>query len=182
MAGSERWPSGLRRTLGKRVCGQPYRGFESHSLRQFLLILLRKFNLSDFGPTWAPTQLTGVSGRWWNVVGDVPHSAPAPTAHRVKIASQLVLAEAERTHEFFQFRRAGSEVAICSLRWSSRFQSSDCRQFQLTHFPPAPRRWRDAAAAPAPGRRRRSPARRRSPLPTARARQGRRRALPGFRS
>src|SRR4051794_19588013 len=31
----ERWPSGLRRTLGKRVCGKPYRGFESHSLRQF---------------------------------------------------------------------------------------------------------------------------------------------------
>src|SRR5260221_14695164 len=29
----ERWPSGLRRTLGKRVCGKPYRGFESHSLR-----------------------------------------------------------------------------------------------------------------------------------------------------
>ncbi len=31
----ERWPSGLRRTLGKRVCGKPYRGFESHSLRHF---------------------------------------------------------------------------------------------------------------------------------------------------
>ena len=33
-AQKERWPSGLRRTLGKRVCGKPYRGFESHSLRQ----------------------------------------------------------------------------------------------------------------------------------------------------
>ena len=32
----ERWPSGLRRTLGKRVCGKPYRGFESHSLRQII--------------------------------------------------------------------------------------------------------------------------------------------------
>src|SRR2546423_2292079 len=31
---AERWPSGLRRTLGKRVCGKLYRGFESHSLRQ----------------------------------------------------------------------------------------------------------------------------------------------------
>src|SRR5262249_29811291 len=30
----EGWPSGLRRTLGKRVYGKPYRGFESHSLRQ----------------------------------------------------------------------------------------------------------------------------------------------------
>ena len=30
----ERWPSGLRRTLGKRVYGKPYRGFESHPLRQ----------------------------------------------------------------------------------------------------------------------------------------------------
>src|SRR5262245_66485638 len=29
----EGWPSGLRRTLGKRVYGKPYRGFESHSLR-----------------------------------------------------------------------------------------------------------------------------------------------------
>src|SRR5690349_5671149 len=33
----ERWPSGLRRTLGKRVCGKLYRGFESHSLRQKLV-------------------------------------------------------------------------------------------------------------------------------------------------
>jgi hypothetical protein len=33
----EGWPSGLRRTLGKRVYGKPYRGFESHSLRQPLL-------------------------------------------------------------------------------------------------------------------------------------------------
>ena len=30
----ERWPSGLRRTLGKRVYPHRYRGFESHSLRQ----------------------------------------------------------------------------------------------------------------------------------------------------
>jgi hypothetical protein len=33
----EGWPSGLRRTLGKRVYGKPYRGFESHSLRQLQL-------------------------------------------------------------------------------------------------------------------------------------------------
>ncbi len=31
---TEGWPSGLRRTLGKRVYVQAYRGFESHSLRQ----------------------------------------------------------------------------------------------------------------------------------------------------
>ena len=31
----EGWPSGLRRTLGKRVCVHAYRGFESHSLRQY---------------------------------------------------------------------------------------------------------------------------------------------------
>lgn len=29
----EGWPSGLRRTLGKRVCGQPYRGFKSRPFR-----------------------------------------------------------------------------------------------------------------------------------------------------
>ena len=29
----ERWPSGLRRTLGKRVKGKLFHGFESHSLR-----------------------------------------------------------------------------------------------------------------------------------------------------
>ena len=29
----ERWPSGLRRTLGKCVYPHRYRGFESHSLR-----------------------------------------------------------------------------------------------------------------------------------------------------
>ena len=31
--GEERWPSGLRRTLGKRVYVYAYRGFESLSLR-----------------------------------------------------------------------------------------------------------------------------------------------------
>src|SRR5436305_9123768 len=36
---AERWPSGLRRTLGKRVCGKPYRGFESHSLRHYTVLL-----------------------------------------------------------------------------------------------------------------------------------------------
>jgi hypothetical protein len=30
----ERCPSGLRSTLGKRVYGKLYRGFESHPLRQ----------------------------------------------------------------------------------------------------------------------------------------------------
>ena len=34
--GTERWPSGLRRSLGKRVYGKPYRGFESLPLRQSL--------------------------------------------------------------------------------------------------------------------------------------------------
>ena len=32
----ERWPSGLRRMLGKYVYPQRYRGFESHSLRQII--------------------------------------------------------------------------------------------------------------------------------------------------
>lgn len=34
LRGMERWPSGLRRSLGKRVYGKPYRGFESLPLRQ----------------------------------------------------------------------------------------------------------------------------------------------------
>ena len=34
---SEGWPSGLRRTLGKRVYGKPYRGFESRPLRQYTI-------------------------------------------------------------------------------------------------------------------------------------------------
>jgi uncharacterized protein (TIGR03435 family) len=34
----ERWPSGLRRTLGKRVYFNEYRGFESHSLRHNLVL------------------------------------------------------------------------------------------------------------------------------------------------
>ena len=34
----ERWPSGLRRTLGKRVKGKIFHGFESHSLRQLKII------------------------------------------------------------------------------------------------------------------------------------------------
>ena len=35
----ERCPSGLRSTLGKRVCGKPYRGFESRSLRSEIKII-----------------------------------------------------------------------------------------------------------------------------------------------
>jgi hypothetical protein len=33
----ESWPSGRRRTLGKRVGGQTSRGFESHTLRRIKL-------------------------------------------------------------------------------------------------------------------------------------------------
>ena len=54
----ERWPSGLRRTLGKRVCGKPYRGFESHSLRQqYLLnycIIKFIFRILQIGPQFGP--------------------------------------------------------------------------------------------------------------------------------
>jgi hypothetical protein len=39
---AEGWPSGLRRTLGKRVYGKPYRGFESHSLRQLVDPFVRR--------------------------------------------------------------------------------------------------------------------------------------------
>ncbi len=39
----EGWPSGRRRTLGVRVCGKPYRGFESLSLR----------HLRERRPDWA---------------------------------------------------------------------------------------------------------------------------------
>jgi hypothetical protein len=34
----EGWPSGLRRTLGKRVMGKTIRGFESPSFRHLLLL------------------------------------------------------------------------------------------------------------------------------------------------
>src|ERR1700727_464882 len=46
-AAPERWPSGLRRTLGKRVCGKPSRGFESHSLRHYTVLLcIRLFEIT----------------------------------------------------------------------------------------------------------------------------------------
>ena len=41
----ERWPSGLRRTLGKRVYSQGYRKFESCPFRQNKT----KYNLLYFG-------------------------------------------------------------------------------------------------------------------------------------
>lgn len=44
----ERWPSGLRRTLGKRVCGKPYRGFESHSLRHPTAAAEKFFKIKRF--------------------------------------------------------------------------------------------------------------------------------------
>ena len=40
----ERWPSGWRRTLGKRVCGWPYRGFESHPFRHHNKLLIYLFH------------------------------------------------------------------------------------------------------------------------------------------
>ena len=72
-AAPERWPSGLRRTLGKRVCGKPYRGFESHSLRHSSLTsctskwrqarksgLFRVFNV---GESRSPVKM-GPRGGW----------------------------------------------------------------------------------------------------------------------
>ena len=47
----EGWPSGLRRTLGKRVYGKPYRGFESHSLRHRPRHqILQRRTIGSFGP------------------------------------------------------------------------------------------------------------------------------------
>src|SRR5260370_29165662 len=54
----ERWPSGLRRTLGNRVCGKPYRGVESHSLRQQVIDIADRI----YSPANAAT-FPEVSGR-----------------------------------------------------------------------------------------------------------------------
>src|SRR6266849_2585587 len=48
----ERWPSGLRRTLGKRVCGKPYRGFESHSLRQQVIDITQRIGAPSICATF----------------------------------------------------------------------------------------------------------------------------------
>src|SRR5438876_3465661 len=48
----ERWPSGLRRTLGKRVCGKPYRGFESHSLRQQVIDITERIGMPSISATF----------------------------------------------------------------------------------------------------------------------------------
>ncbi len=51
MIDTERWPSGLRRTLGKCVYCQRYRGFESHSLRHLLVFTnLLINNIVDIQP------------------------------------------------------------------------------------------------------------------------------------
>lgn len=68
----ERWPSGLRRTLGKRVCGKPYRGFESHSLRHFAPKFrtskrrqARKFRpFSYFCSSWRTPTVLKMSREW----------------------------------------------------------------------------------------------------------------------
>jgi hypothetical protein len=52
---SERWPSGLRRTLGKRVCGKPYRGFESHSLRHVTVLFCIRLSESTAKPASSAT-------------------------------------------------------------------------------------------------------------------------------
>src|SRR6266852_1151773 len=54
----ERWPSGLRRTLGKRVCGKLYRGFESHSLRQQVIDIAERNVLSSICATFPTVSLS----------------------------------------------------------------------------------------------------------------------------
>ena len=52
----ERWPSGLRRRLGKLVYCQRYRGFESHSLRhyQYLFDISTNHNFSGVSVCHTP--------------------------------------------------------------------------------------------------------------------------------
>src|SRR5882762_3091125 len=57
----ERWPSGLRRTLGKRVCGKPYRGFESHSLRHYTVLLCIRLFESTAKTTSSATKAVAAS-------------------------------------------------------------------------------------------------------------------------
>ena len=49
----EECPSGRRSTLGKRVCVNAYRGFESHLLRVFIPIVIRKSGLRGAIGIWA---------------------------------------------------------------------------------------------------------------------------------
>ena len=57
--GTEGWPSGLRRTLGKRVCVKAYRGFESHSLRQRIRDINTLFDVGANVPPSVPTMRAG---------------------------------------------------------------------------------------------------------------------------
>src|SRR4029077_20849972 len=64
----ERWPSGLRRTLGKRVYVKAYRGFESHPLRQLVIYFYAIWRIRgesarfprQIGTSWARTE----PGEW----------------------------------------------------------------------------------------------------------------------
>ena len=56
----ERWPSGWRRTLGKCVYEQSYRGFESHSLRHFKPLVA--FSLKYYPVYYFVTQLINLKG------------------------------------------------------------------------------------------------------------------------
>ena len=79
----ERWPSGLRRTLGKRVYFNEYRGFESHSLRHIVDTIslsfthhsrTRKFprKSADSAPAQRTACLSGVAHRSWPVSPQEP--------------------------------------------------------------------------------------------------------------
>src|SRR5437868_4735747 len=71
-AQKDRWPSGLRHTLGKRAWCNSHRGFESRPVRHFRVDspLLRAFlSLSVFLPTNVPTKMakttsSGPPPRW----------------------------------------------------------------------------------------------------------------------
>src|ERR1035437_2309208 len=60
---AERWPSGLRRTLGKRVYFNEYRGFESHSLRHSYLYLADSSAYPIYVYTYFAAMILPVEGR-----------------------------------------------------------------------------------------------------------------------
>src|SRR5436190_7727368 len=79
--GTERWPSGLRRSLGKRVYGKPYRGFESHSLRQ------RLFSGSGCAAKRRDFMIASPKEEVWP---DLPYSAWKETCNTLHLWTQIV--------------------------------------------------------------------------------------------
>ena len=112
LGSAEVCPSGLRSMLGKRVCGQPYRRFESSRFRHFLFFWDLCYNIADWGEFFEKRMFDERSDAFWR-------KSRVCISVLLAMLTIVKLRWRRRLNKFWQ-RRKVEEVSVMKVRKAYR--------------------------------------------------------------